>query len=70
MCCLLIPHPTQNLYLVVFVMSPAIIWQITGDIMHAYKRTPIDEIAAHCTGLAAGGDQFTSGDLETGQQKS
>ena len=56
--------------LLLSVMSPAIIWHITGDIMRAYKRKLIDEIAAHHTGLAAAGDQFISGDLETGQQKS
>lgn len=56
--------------LLLSVITPAIIWHITGDILRAYKRKLIDEIASHHRGLAAAGEQFMpGGDLETGQSK-
>jgi hypothetical protein len=50
------------------ILSPAIIWHITGDVLRAYKKKLIDEIVSHSQALAQQEVAFVT-DPEIGQGK-
>lgn len=55
--------------LMIGVLTPAVVWHITGDIIRGYKQKMIDEIQMVSRSLAAQAEAFAATDVETGRPK-
>jgi hypothetical protein len=61
--------PVRMVFLfMISILTPAIVWHITADIIRKYKEKLIEQIQAHTQALAAQEVAF-SPEIETGQPK-
>lgn len=49
--------------LLIGLLSPALIWHVTGDIIRAYKRKLVTQIESYNRALAQQGEAFTAVDM-------